>query len=280
MTMRIDAHQHLWKVSRGDYGWLTADAVPGIYRDFLADDLRPLLQEANIDKTILVQAAESVAETQFLLDLAAESPFIAGVVGWVDFASSDARNQIARLAENPRLVGLRPMLQGIADERWILEPDFAGVIQSMQAHELRFDALIVPRHLPALLEFAERHPELPIVIDHAAKPAIAAGRIDEWREGIARLSRVRGVHCKLSGLATEAGAGWDAKKLEPFVDVLLDCFGPKRLMWGSDWPVLLLAGDYARWLEVAEELTAKLSSSERASIFGGTAAAFYGVANA
>jgi L-fuconolactonase len=280
MTVRIDAHQHLWQVARGDYGWLTRDAVPTIYRDFLADDLRPLLRDARIDKTILVQAAESIAETEFLLELAAESPFIAGVVGWVDFAASDATNQITRLARDPRLVGLRPMLQDMTDERWILKPELAVVIQSMQAHELRFDALIRPRHLPALLEFAQRYPELSIVIDHAAKPDIAAGGSDDWRAGIARLSRLRGVHCKLSGLATEAGPDWNAQRLKPCVDVLLDCFGPKRLMWGSDWPVLLLAGGYQQWLHVAEELTADLSSSERAHIFGGTAAAFYGVTNA
>jgi L-fuconolactonase len=280
MTIRIDAHQHLWKVSRGDYGWLSPDTLPTICRDFLPDDLHPLLQQARIDKSILVQAAESVAETEFLLELAAQSSFVAGVVGWVDFDAPDATAQIARLARDPRLVGLRPMLQDMPDERWILKPEFSNVMQTMQAHELRFDALIRPRHLPALLEFTERYPELRVVIDHAAKPSIATGDIDAWRDDMARLSRSRGVHCKLSGLATEAGPDWSARTLKPYVDVLIDCFGPKRLMWGSDWPVLLLAGEYQQWLQVAEELTAGLSVTERARVFGGTAAAFYGVSNA
>ncbi len=280
MTIRIDAHQHLWKVSRGDYGWLSPDTLPTICRDFLPDNLHPLLQAARIDKTILVQAAESIAETEFLLELAAQSSFVAGVVGWVDFDAPDATAQIARLARDPRLVGLRPMLQDMPDERWILKPEFSNVMQTMQAHELRFDALVRPRHLPALLEFTERYPELRVVIDHAAKPSIATGDIDAWRDDMARLSRSRGVHCKLSGLATEAGSEWSARTLKPYVDVLLDCFGPKRVMWGSDWPVLLLAGEYQQWLQVAEELTAGLSITERARVFGGTAAAFYGVSNA
>jgi L-fuconolactonase len=277
--VRIDAHQHLWQVARGDYGWLTPQTVPAICRDFLADDLRPLLNDARIDKTILVQAAESIAETDFLLEIAARTPFIAGVVGWVDFESPDATRQLARLAENPQLVGLRPMLQDMANERWLLKPELATALHSMHAHDLRFDALVRPQHLPMLIEFAQRYPELPIVVDHGAKPAIREGRIEDWRADMIRLARIRGVHCKLSGLASEAGKDWSFERLKPYVDVLLDCFGPKRLMWGSDWPVLLLAGEYQQWLEVAERLTEELSSLDRARIFGGTAASFYGVAN-
>lgn len=278
MTVRIDAHQHFWQVSRGDYGWLTP-ALPTLYRDFLPDDLRPVMRDARIEKTILVQAAESVAETHFMLDLAVRTPFVAGVVGWVDFAAPDATMQIARLARNPRLVGLRPMLQDMRDERWILSPDFAPVVHAMQTYHLRLDALIRPRHLPTIVELAARYPGLSIVVDHAAKPAIRDGHMREWHNDMQKLAQARNVYCKLSGLATEAGPEWNAALLRPYVDTLLDAFGPQRLMWGSDWPVLLLAGDYLRWLETAEALTAALSDLDRARIFGDTAAAFYRISH-
>jgi L-fuconolactonase len=278
MTVRIDAHQHFWQVSRGDYGWLTPQSS-ALYRDFLPDDLRPVLHDARIDKTILVQAAESIAETEFMLDLAARTAFVAGVVGWVDFAAPDATAHIARLARNPRLVGLRPMLQDMRDERWILKPELAPVIHAMETYHLRFDALIGPRHLPAIIEFAARYPGLAIVVDHAAKPAIRDGHLQEWRNDMQRLAHARNVYCKLSGLATEAGSEWNEDRLRPYVDTLLDAFGPQRLMWGSDWPVLLVTGDYPRWLETAQALTATLSDTDRARIFGSTAAAFYQISH-
>jgi len=281
MTVRIDAHQHLWRVSRGDYGWLTQESVPTIYRDFLATDVQPLLHTAGIHKTILVQAAATIAETEFLLSLANEAPFIAGVVGWVDFASESATRDIERLARDPKLVGLRPMLQDMEDTRWILRPECSAKFELMQQKSLRFDALIRPRHLPVLSELIARHPALAVVIDHGAKPFIARGEIEPWRSDMRALANLAShVHCKLSGLATEAGGVWDASKLRPYVDVLLECFGPQRLMWGSDWPVLLLAGSYDEWLRVAEELTSGLSSTGRAHVFGGTAAKFYGVTDA
>lgn len=280
MSLRVDAHQHLWKVSRRDYGWLTPARFPTIHRDFLADDVRPLLRAGHIDRTILVQAAQSIAETEFLLDIAEREDFVGGVVGWVDFESPDAIAQIARLAQRPKLVGLRPMLQDMPDERWILRRELEPVLRAMQQHSLRFDALVRPRHLPALLEFAQRHPQLPLVIDHAAKPDIANNKLKAWADAIAPLARLPHVRCKLSGLATEADRDWDAAALRPYVEVLLQSFGPHRLMWGSDWPVLLLAGGYMQWLDIAQDLTAKLSIDERRYIFGTTAARFYGLADA
>jgi L-fuconolactonase len=277
MSLRVDAHHHLWKIARGDYGWLTADRFPTIHRDFTADELRALLRSARLDKTILVQAAESIAETEFLLAIADREDFVGGVVGWVDFERADAIEQISRLAKHPKLVGLRPMLQDMPDERWILRPTFAPVLQAMQQHDLRFDALIKPRHLPAFIEFAQRYPQLPLVIDHAAKPNIADNRLAEWAAAIRAFATHRHVRCKLSGLATEAGRDWDPAGLQPYVDVLLETFGPQRLMWGSDWPVLLLAGGYQQWLEAAEKLTSRLSNAERTCIFGTTAAQFYGL---
>ena len=275
--MRIDAHQHFWRIDRGDYGWLSADAHPAIARDFLPADLAPLLDAAQIDRTILVQAAPTEAETRFLLALARATPFVAGVVGWVDFAAADAPARIARLCADPALVGLRPMLQDIADEEWILDPAHGRVFDAMTRGRLRFDALVKPRHLPALAEFLERHPDLPVVIDHGGKPDITRNGLTVWATYIRHIGADTQALCKLSGLASEAGSGWSAQTLEPYVEVLLDAFGPQRLMWGSDWPVLNEAGDYAGWLGVADTLTAHLCAADRAAIFGGTAAKFYGV---
>ena len=275
--MRIDSHQHFWQLSRGDYGWLTKAAHPKIARDFLPADLTPLLAAGRIDQTILVQAAPTTAETEFLLTLASSTPAIAGVVGWADFEAHDAAAQIARLAANKKFVGLRPMLQDLPDVEWILRPTLAPAIDAMKRAGLCFDALVKPRHLPALAEFVDRNGELRIVIDHGAKPDIAGGEIDLWAAYIRHIGRNSEARCKLSGLASEAGPGWNAEILRPYVDVLLDAFGPGRLMWGSDWPVLNEVGDYAAWLDLAETLTRQLTSSERDAIFGGTASAFYGL---
>lgn len=275
--MRIDAHQHFWRMDRGDYGWLTPKDHPRIARDYSPADLKPLLEAAKIDKTVLVQAAPTEAETQFLLDLAAATPFVGGVVGWVDFEASDAASRIARLAANPKLLGLRPMVQDIADDEWLLRSNLAQAFDAMQRAKLRFDALVNPRHLPALAEFLERYPDLPVVIDHGAKPDIAHAGLDMWATYMRHIAKNTKVFCKLSGLASEAGPGWSAATLKLYVDVLLESFGPRRLMWGSDWPVLNEAGDYASWLAACEALTKHLSPSGREAIFGGTAAQFYGL---
>jgi L-fuconolactonase len=276
--MRIDAHQHFWKLSRGDYGWLNAKDFPKIARDFLPVDLAPLLAEANIERTILVQAAPSEAETAFLLELAHQTPFVAGVVGWVDFDAADAPDHIAALAADSALVGLRPMIQDIGDVEWMLRAELAAAFDAMQRYRLRFDALVKPQHLPALVEFLERHDELAVVIDHGAKPDVAGHDLDHWAMFMRQIARNSHALCKLSGLAFEAGPGWSAQRLKPYVDVLLECFGPSRLMWGSDWPVLNEVGDYASWLSACETLTKRLTAEEREQIFGTTAATFYGIA--
>ena len=275
--MRIDAHQHFWRVARGDYGWLTPQAHPLICRDFGPDDLRPLLGGAEVERTVLVQAAPTVAETEFLLSLATATPFVAGVVGWVDFEARDAASTIERLARDPALVGLRPMLQDLADDAWILRPSLQPALDAMAAVGLRFDALVTPRHLPHLGRFLAGRPDLKVVIDHGAKPDIAGGRVDGWADAMRAIGRDTGALCKLSGLVTEAGQSWTAEQLRPFVGVLVEAFGPGRLMWGSDWPVVNEAGGYAAWRAAAEALTDALSTQDRALIFGGTAAAFYGI---
>lgn len=276
--MRVDSHQHFWQIARGDYGWLTAADHPKIARDYLPHDLAPLLAAGKIDRTILVQAAPTEAETGFLLELANTTPFVAGVVGWIDFDAAGATEKIARLANHPKLVGLRPMIQDIPDSEWMLRTQLAPALAAMQANELCFDALVTPRHLPALAAFLERYEGLSVVIDHGAKPDIAGAGLDVWSTSIRRIARTSRALCKLSGLATEAGPDWNAQILKPYVDVLLESFGPARLMWGSDWPVLNEVGDYGGWLGAAETLIQQLSSTEREQIFGTTAATFYGIA--
>lgn len=272
--MRIDAHQHFWKTARGDYGWLTPALGP-LWRDFLPDDLAPLLARHGFGRSILVQAAATEAETRFLLDIAARTPFVAGVVGWTDFAAPDAPERIAELARDPLLVGLRPMVQDIADDDWLARPRLAPAFEAMIAHGLVFDALVLPRHLSRLLAVLDRHPALPVVVDHAAKPHIKVRSFDPWRAGMAEVASRPQVVCKLSGLVTEAAADWSEADLAPVADCLFGAFGPGRLLFGSDWPVVTLAADYARWVAAAEALCARFSATERAAIFGGNAARVY-----
>jgi L-fuconolactonase len=248
-----------------------------MYRDFLPPDLAPLLAAGGIDKTVLIQAAESVAETAFLLATAAATPFVGAVVGWVDFADPGAPDQIARLAQDPLLKGFRPMLQDLPDNAWILRPEVEPAVRALTANGLRFDALVKPPQLTAIRRFLDRHPDLPVVIDHGAKPEIAAGRLDVWAAHMRAIARGSRAVCKVSGLATEAAPGWTVQTMRPYVDVLLDAFGPARLMFASDWPVLTQNGDYAGWLASVETLMAGLAADERAQVFGGTAAGFYGI---
>ncbi len=280
-AVRVDAHQHFWSLVRGDYRWLTPEFGP-IYRDFGPKDLAPKLAEFSIDATVAVQAADTTGETAHLLALAESNAFIAGVVGWIDFEARDASDAAAELASNAKLVGLRPMIQDIADERWIAKRSLDRAFDAMVELDLCFDALVKLEHLPHLVDRLVRHPKLHAVIDHGAKPRIADGGTKwagfaSWREHMRRLARETRAFVKLSGLATEAAADWRADELRPFVDVLLENFGPSRILWGSDWPVVDLAGGYARWREATDLLLLSLSSAERDSILGLNALAFYGL---
>lgn len=284
---RIDAHQHFWQPARGDYGWLRADepAVAPLVRDWLPDDLAPLLHAHAVTSTVLVQAAESVAETEYLLTLAAAHDVVAGVVGWVDLTRVDAAGTLARLAEDARFKGVRPMLQDLPEPDWILQAPHPDVLRTLQALGLRLDALVEPRQLAALLRFVRAWPELPLVVDHAAKPPLHADWNDasmrSWRRDMAALAAAPQVSCKLSGLLTEmprADAASPARAIErlrPVVDSLLGWFGPERLMWGSDWPVLTLAGGYADWVAISDTLLEPLSGAEQSLVLQGTARRFY-----
>jgi L-fuconolactonase len=270
--MIIDAHQHFWRLDRGDYGWLTPELGP-IYRDFGPADLAPHLARHGIGGTVLVQAAPTLAETEYLLKLAGESDVVRGVVGWVDFEAADAPEEIARLARHPKLVGLRPMIQDIADDDWMLKPALAPAFEAMIRHDLTFDALVLPRHLPRLRRLLARHPDLRCVIDHGAKPGIARGQLDDWAGDMAVLARDTRAFCKLSGLLTEAGEGAGRAELAPYVAHLVARFGPARLVWGSDWPVLTLAASYAAWFEMTMSLIP--DAEDRGVVFGGNASGLY-----
>lgn len=287
----IDAHQHFWRIGKHDCLWPTADLTE-IYCDFLPEDLAPLAANVSVTGTVLVQSQESDADTDFLLALASESDLIKAVVGWVDLADKQAPARIADLANHPKMRGLRPMLQGLADDSWILDPQLEPAIEAMIATGMSLDALVFNRHLPYLRLFAKRHPQLSIVIDHAAKPAIAAHGLqqptgfyektgfNEWADSISALADLPQVYCKVSGLLTEAGAAQGAAELKPYVDHLYSAFGAHRLMWGSDWPVLNLAQNqafnrYDAWLAMTKDLLQNLGEAEREAILGGTAQRFY-----
>lgn len=272
--MILDAHQHFWKPSRGDYGWLTPE-LEALYRDFLPGDLKPLLDSCEVAQTILVQAAPTEAETDFLLELAEAHDFIAGVVGWIDFEAPEAAARVGEIAQHPKLVGLRPMIQDIPDPDWMLRVKHLPVFEAMANHRLVFDALVLPQHLPNLRTLRERVSNLVIVIDHAAKPPIRDDIPEAWFRDMTALATQPGVNCKLSGLITEAAPDWKPGDLTPVIQHLLATFGPDRLIWGSDWPVLRLAGSYAQWFETASEALATLSGAERSSVFGGNARRIY-----
>ena len=275
-TPRIDAHQHYWRLDRGDYGWLTPKLAP-IYRDAGPDDLAPYLLRHGIHATIAVQAAPTEAETHYLLEIARTTPSLAGVVGWVDFDAVDALARLEALADDPLLLGLRPMVQDIADSNWLLRPGHAAILKAMTRHELVFDALVKPMHLPPLLQVASRHPALTIVIDHGAKPMLSGGpaALAGWQDGIEALAGLPNVHCKLSGLVTEFGKGWRPDDLLPAMQHLLRCFGARRLIWGSDWPVIELAAGYQDWVALCRSFMASLPAPDQASIMGGNAVALY-----
>ena len=273
----IDAHFHSWQLSRGDYGWLTPE-IGSIYRDVAVADWQKLAEPLGITRGVLVQAAPTVAETLHLLALAEEHSVVLGVVGWVDFTATDAVSQIEQLAKQPKLKGLRPMLHDLPDPAWILQPNVRAALAAMERLGLVFDALIRPVHLPHILKIAECYPKLSIVIDHCAKPEIALG-VDTawqpWADGMAALSEMSNVSCKLSGLLTEAGKLPEPNICKPWIEDILRTFGTNRMMWGSDWPVLELAGEYQTWFEECTAITRNLTTSQQENIYNNNAVRIY-----
>jgi L-fuconolactonase len=272
----IDAHQHYWLMSRGDYDWLTADAGP-LYRDFMPADLAESLRRCAVSATVLVQAAATETETRFLLDLAQQCPSIAGVVGWVDFEADDVAERICDLVLDGRgkLKGVRPMVQDIPDPDWLDRPELDTAFEALAAHGLTFDALVTPRHLPVLENRLRRHPALMAVIDHAGKPDIAGGAFEPWATHLERIARSGTAYCKLSGLLTQAGRGAGIEDLNKYVAHIFHCFGGERVIWGSDWPVVTTSGSYEDWLELALALVDRHAPAHVEAVFASNAKRFY-----
>ena len=272
--MIIDSHQHFWRLGRGDYKWLTSDLEP-LYRDFLPENLEPILAENGVDGTIAVQAADSEDETEYLLSLADRHDWILGVVGWVDLEAPDAVTSMKRLAANPKLLGLRPMIQDIEDDAWMLDDSLRPAIASMIEHDLTFDALVMPRHLGHLKVFLTRYPDLRVVVDHCAKPEIRHGAFQPWADQMAEIAEFPNVYCKLSGLVTEAQDGWKAEDFSPYINHILGKFGHNRVLFGSDWPVLVLQSGYTEWREIAASHLTNASKQDQLSVMGQTALKAY-----
>ncbi len=274
---RIDSHQHFWDPRRGDYDWMPPDD-PILAKPYAPADLAPSLRRCGVDRTVLVQAAATVNESEYMLGLADATETVAGVVGWVDFEEPSDHETLARLARHPKFVGVRPMIQDIADPDWMLRDDIDWAYRAVISEDLAFDALGFPRHLANFLTLLSRHPDMRVVVDHCMKPDIEGHSKESfafWASGMKRIARETRAFCKFSGLITEAGSGWTPESLRPYANHVLEEFGPERVMWGSDWPVCRLRGEYERWHEVACMLTEGLSSDEKDRVFGGSAAEFY-----
>jgi L-fuconolactonase len=270
----IDAHQHFWQIGQHGQGWPGPD-LPALYRDFMPKEIQAFCEPVGLRGTVLIQSQPNELDTDWLLDLAATTALVRGVVGWVDFQSREAPKRIAALARRPKLRGLRPMLQDLTRDDWILDSALDPAVEAMIGADLSFDALIRPRHLGILRQFAARWPDLPIVIDHGAKPLIASGVMEPWQSDLAMMAELPNVFCKLSGLATEAARGQGAEALERFARPIVRAFGPERLMWGSDWPVLNLASDITTWLELSIALIAPAGPAALDAVFRGNAMRTY-----
>ena len=275
--MRIDSHQHFWRFNPADYGWMKSDWP--IRRDFLPMHLENELRARNLDGCVAVQARQSLEESRWLLELAAGASIIRGVVGWVDLCSPHLVEELSQFAQRPEFVGVRHVVQDEPDDQFMLRPDFQRGIAMLRRFGLTYDLLIFPRQLPAAIALAERFPEQPFVLDHLAKPQIKDRALSPWREQIRQLAKLPNVSCKVSGLVTEADwQSWRADDFKLYLDVAFEAFGSERLMFGSDWPVCLLAGSYERVFELVQDYLARLGTDTAAKFFGGNAVKFYGLA--
>lgn len=273
--MILDAHHHLWRYSPDEYGWIS-DEMSVLARDFTVADLRATAAKCGVTGSIAVQARQTVAETEQLLDIAEADDFVRGVVGWAPLARPEVTETLDRWSTRSKLKGLRHVVQDEPDDAFLLRDDFNRGVAEALRRGLTYDILIFARHLPAAAEFVDRHPNGRFVLDHIAKPRIAAGDIEPWRSQMIELARRPNVACKMSGVVTEADwSNWSAHSIRPYLDAALEAFGPTRLMYGSDWPVCLLASSYERWVEVVTDWAGQLSPTEQASFFHGAAETAY-----
>ncbi|MFD4972490.1 amidohydrolase family protein [Streptomyces sp. NPDC058424] len=279
--MTVDAHHHVWDLTVRDQDWITGDELRPLRRNFTVEDLQPQARAAGVDRTVLVQTVTVSEETPELLALADAHDLIAGVVGWVDLTRPDIAAELARLRDLPggrHLKGVRHQVQAEPDPRWLLRPDVRRGLAAVSDAGLVHDLVVVPHQLPSCVESAAGHPGLAFVLDHLGKPPIASGEREPWATAVRALAALPNTVCKLSGLVTGADpATWTTADLRPYADVVLDAFGPDRLVYGSDWPVCTLAAGYAEVLAAARELTSELSAAERAAVFEGTATHVYGL---
>jgi L-fuconolactonase len=273
--MLIDAHQHFWIYDPAEYDWID-DSMAALRRNFLPNDLKLELDNSGFHGSVAVQARQTLEETRWLLELADRSPWILGVVGWVDVRSPDIRSQLKLLCQNSKLVGVRHVVQSEPDDRFLLQPDFLRGVSALEEFDLAYDILICTKHLPVAAEFVKRFPRQRFVLDHLAKPPIRSGAIDFWAQGIKRLAEFPNVFCKLSGLVTEADwEHWEPAQMIPFLDVAFESFGADRLMVGSDWPVCLVAASYARAVEVVKAYLLAQKPDHREDVLGGNARRFW-----
>jgi L-fuconolactonase len=275
--MRVDAHQHFWRYQPEKHNWITDD-MSGLKRDFLPQDLAPHLASNALDGSVAVQAEQSEEETFFLLDLAEHCPEVLGVVGWVDLRADTLPERLACFSQFQKLAGFRHVVQSEPNDRFLLDLRFLTGIARLQEFGFTYDVLIFPRQLPAAIEFTEKFPAQKFVVDHIAKPNIRRSEIDPWSIQMRRLASNPNVLCKVSGMVTEADwSAWRPADLKPYLDVAFDAFGPDRLMFGSDWPVCLLAGSYDQAYELVASYARAFPESDQSKIFGDNAAKFYGL---
>ena len=273
----IDSHQHFWDPSRGDYHWMPKDN-PILNRKYEVKDLSEASGSIDLHKTILVQAAATNAETEYMLHIAESSDLVCGVVGWVNFEEKDQLNQLRIFSKHPKFIGVRPMIQDIPDENWVLNKNFDIFFKSIIDLDLSFDALGFPIHLDNFYIIASKYPTLRFVIDHLMKPKICNNKQEEfihWKNGMSKLSRLDNVYCKFSGMVTEACENWGEQDLKRYVDEILNLFTDKKIMWGSDWPVCNLRTNYLGWYNAAKNLTNELSLAEKQNIFYNNSINFY-----
>jgi L-fuconolactonase len=271
----VDSHQHFWQVGRFDYPWMSREDEV-LCRDYLPATIEPILKRCGVDRTILVQASNSLAETRWLLNLADQYPFIAGVVGWVDLSTREVGHQVHEFIAHPKFKGVRHLVESEPADDWLIQEHVLAGLRRLGSFGVSYDLLVHPHHLKHVRTVAESCPELSLVIDHLAKPPIASGEVTDWARAIKEVAANPNVSCKLSGLVTEAGSSnWRIEDLKRFVDTALEYFGPQRLMFGSDWPVCLRAASYDRVLEAFQSLLAELNDEERSCIFSRNASAFY-----
>jgi L-fuconolactonase len=271
----VDSHQHFWRVGKFDYPWMSSD-VEVLYRDYLPATLKPIIARNGVVRTVLVQASNSVSETHWLLDLAARNRFIAGVVGWVDLTDPEMERMLTELTANSRFKGIRHLVESEANDDWLVQAAVVKGLQTLAAHRVPYDMLVHTRHLRRVRTVVERCQGLSVVIDHMAKPPIESGAISEWTKELKAVAAFPNVYCKLSGLVTEANhSSWKVSDLKPFVECALELFGANRLLFGSDYPVCLLASSYERVLGTFQELLKDLSDEERERIFRDNAREFY-----